>query len=197
MFLDGDIIFTNPNWYEETSNLLRFNDIVQPYEVAAWQGKDESIRLSNPCSAQFIGLGQDLDFSKSHPGFAWAMNRKTFDEINGFYEHQVLGAGDALFGMALNKQKLKSNHYGYHKSLIRSYNEYLNNISNYNLNIDYLNDCDAIHLYHGELSNRNYGGKEIPPSLDLTRNENGLLDWKNNEMNEMMIRNFSSRKEDL
>jgi len=197
LFLDADIMFTNPNWYNDLSIALDFNDIVQPFESAVWQNSKGKFNSTNPCSAQFIGLNKKLDFSTCHPGFAWAMTRSTFDKINGFYEYQVLGAGDALFAMALNKNEFLPGNYGYHYSLASYYQQYVDKIKKYSLKINYLNNCNAVHLYHGSLENRNYGGKEIPKNLEFIRTKDGLLEWKNQENNQIMIRNFSSRKEDF
>jgi hypothetical protein len=62
LFLDSDIIFTNTNWYNDLSKMLNNFNIVQPFELAFWQGQDDKIERSNPCSAQFIGLNNKLDF---------------------------------------------------------------------------------------------------------------------------------------
>ncbi len=199
IFLDADIVFTNPNWYEETSNRLEEFDVIQPFEYAIWQGKYGNLEMSNPCSAQFIGLNDKLDFSKCHPGFAWAMNRTIFSDMGGFFENQVLGAGDALFAMALNKNKLSVGDYGYHSSLINNYNKYLENVSNLDVSVDYLEYCNAIHLYHGSIDNRNYENKKYPKNIQLIKRKDGILEWNSNnikENNRIMQNYFNSRKED-
>jgi hypothetical protein len=124
------------------------------------------------------------------------MTRSTFDKINGFYEYQVLGAGDALFAMALNKNEFLPEQYGYHSSLVDSYNKYLNNIKNINLKISYLESCNAVHLYHGSLENRNYGKNKAPEKLEFDISKDGLLEWKDLKNNEIIISNFKNRKED-
>lgn len=195
-FLDTDIIFTDPDWYNRTSKMLNSYDIIQPYEYGIWQDKNIDLELSNPCCAQFIKINNELRFSECHPGFSWAMTTKLFDKINGFFEYQILGAGDALFAMSLNHMKLKSNHYGYHKSIVGLYKDYLNNIKKHEISINYLVNCDAIHLYHGSIKNRNYGKQSKPDKIELLRNKDGVLEWKDINNNKITLDNFNNRKED-
>jgi hypothetical protein len=194
-FLDSDIKFSDLDWYEKTSTLLKTADIVQPYETAVWLDKQNNEIQRSPCVAQFIGFGNELDYSRCHPGFAWAMNRKFFEKIRGFYDRQVLGSGDALFAMALNHNKLKDSDYGYHKSLVDSYDKYLKNIKKQKFKIDYLEDCDATHFYHGSPANRHYA-ETIIEDLNLYRDSFGVLQWKHIANNQIMLESFRNRKED-
>jgi hypothetical protein len=195
-FLDTDIIFTDPDWYNRSSEMLNKYDIIQPYEYGIWQDKNVNLELSSPCASQFMKINNELNFSECHPGFSWAMTTDIFNKINGLFEYQVLGAGDALFAMALNHTDLKSNHYGYHKSIVNFYKDYLNNIKKYKININYLNNCDAIHLYHGSIKNRNYGKQNKPDKIELVKNTHNVLEWKNIDNNKIILSNFINRKED-
>lgn len=194
-FLDCDITFSDMDWYEKTSELLEESDIVQPFENAIWLDEQDAEVQRNPCVAQFIGFGNKLDFSNSHPGFSWAVNRKIFDKINGFYQDHVLGAGDAFFAMALNHSKLKPSSYGYHKDLVDSYNNYLKNIKKCKIKVDYLEGCDAIHSYHGKLENRNYTKAEVK-NIKLIKDNFGLLQWEDIKNNQAVLEMFRNRKED-
>jgi len=98
--------------------------------------------------------------------------------------------------MALNHNELTPDNYGYHKDLVDSYNSYMNNIKNNNLKIGYLSDCEAIHLYHGSLENRNYGKKQVLEKLNIFRNDEDVLEWEDKSANEILMSNFLSRKED-
>jgi hypothetical protein len=194
-FLDSDIIFTDPDWYEKTSDLLNYSNVVQPFENAIWLGEDGSEIQRLPCSAQFIGLNQNLNFSESHPGFSWALRRDFFENINGFYEYQVLGAGDALFAMALNQNQLNPNDYGFHESLVSSYYIFFKCIKKSSVSINYLEDCDAVHQYHGAIENRNYGKCSIE-DLKFSKNQYGILEWRDLKNNEILLEMFRNRKED-
>lgn len=93
-FLDGDILFENSNWYNETSGLLDRYQVVQPFETACWLDLTyKNITLKRQ-SVVYMNRSTKFD-SNYHPGFAWAFQRSWYNKI-GFYDLGISGSGDTM-----------------------------------------------------------------------------------------------------
>lgn len=120
-WLDGDILFENDAWVEETSSRLDSFVVVQPYELACWlpqgvtaappegfvQGNREGQCMSGIASRmQVVGdapgrreIPRKYE-EHGHPGFAWAA-RRTLLEEHGLYDRHILGNGDFVIAHAM------------------------------------------------------------------------------------------------
>jgi hypothetical protein len=108
-WLDGDILFTNPDWAVETARLLDEVPVVQPFEqvIRLHQGQRKVIgnELSlagfarvvsqNPETLQLGGY-----YVHGHTGFVWAARRELLAK-HGLYEAFINGVGDHYIAHAM------------------------------------------------------------------------------------------------
>ena len=165
LFLDCDIVFDNPNWYDDVSNLLETHNVVHPFTTANWLditytkiiNKQDTILLNNKLPLDLSGIYDN------HPGFGWAFQRNWFNQI-GFFQYSIIGGGDRI---------------SFNGWLKISYNKSLYNIEEYNKFFNYQKPLIAYingnvyHLYHGSTKNRQYQERyEITKNL---KNINDIL----------------------
>jgi hypothetical protein len=144
LFLDCDVIFDNPNWYDDISKLLDTHNVVHPFTTAIWLDFTYKKILDRRETIVHIN-----DINQYHPGFGWAFQRDWFNKI-GFFQYSILGGGDsrsALFW--LNRQLpdyVKLQAYDLTDNLFNKLEK--PTIINAHGNI--------YHLYHGSQKNRQY-----------------------------------------
>ena len=101
-WVDGDILFDNPDWVGQTAAELEQYPVIQPLADSLWlnrHGTPEPCRpnqLTRQSIAYRLHLGQEVHLGKGHPGFAWAARRDALREIGGLYDRHVLGSGDSI-----------------------------------------------------------------------------------------------------
>lgn len=99
LFIDSDLIFDNPNWYNELSDKLDNFNIVQPFSKGVWLDitYKEVVKERMPIVFynKFGKLSMDGGIGGYHPGFAWGFQREWFKKV-GFFQQGVLGDGDTL-----------------------------------------------------------------------------------------------------
>ena len=97
-WIDADIEFDSNSWALDTLKILNgCKDVVQIFSHCIDMDKDETnLNIFNGFGYSFSKnkkyTSKGLDYW--HPGFAWAMTRKAFDQINGLYDKSILGSGD-------------------------------------------------------------------------------------------------------
>ena len=112
-WVDADIEFESNTWALDTLKLLNgYKDVVQLFSHAVDMDYDEStLNIFSSFGYNFVkqnkfGSNKINDFW--HPGFAWAITRKTYEKIGGLYEKGILGSGDNIMAYAFIN---KCNHY--------------------------------------------------------------------------------------
>lgn len=207
VFLDSDIFFKDDQWLDKTNDLLERHDIVQPFEIASWQSADEcTVEATKIAAAKGLREKQLVNFGVYHPGFAWAMKRKTFNKIGGLYDRAIVGSGDTAFSISfvddktLLKQISSISHHYYYGS--RSFKAYRRNILAHNFSVSELSGVTIYHLWHGTRGNRQYHQRvQITPppedkEFELEILDNGLLELKNIHDANNMMTYFKGREED-
>lgn len=215
-WIDCDIVFANPNWAIETVEQLKKHKIVQPFK--------EVVRLPR---GHFCYMGEGhifLSFTyvfkqnplmteegrfdlHGHTGFAWA-SHKSILQKHGLYDVCIAGSADHLmahsfagdwttkctdrtFGKNLS---FKSHYYQWSKKIYPSILAKLGFV-----------DGMALHLWHGDVENRNYALRErmveefdFNPSGDLKLTKDNCWTWseKNIRIVEWAKEYFVLRKED-
>ena len=211
IFLDGDIIFDMPNWFDETSNLLDTNDIIQPFEYCYWMNSicEGFLKIGVSC-AKALAHNKISTIGVYHPGFCWAMTRNFFEKTDGFFDEHLIGGGDtALLYSLIGAGKLQEY---YHKNMINKNNlfmytysfiDYLKKVSDENPKVSYLKNNNAYHLYHGDLAKRKYSERySMLPKLDnpkiypVKKNSDGLIEWTDNRFAAILKEYFLGREED-
>lgn len=199
MFIDCDIVFDNPNWYNEVSDKLDKCEIVQPFTHAKWiditykntYRTKKSIVLTPPMKTH-----QEV-FGKYHPGFAWGFQRDWFNRI-GFYEYDILGNSDSIScNVWFPNVKEAWPYHTYTKNTVEEYKKKLTKPP-----ISCFLDGNVYHLFHGDLRKRKYRTrwqifKSVKDIRDiLTVDKNGLFALKDDTYKPIIRRYFKSRDDD-
>ena len=114
-----------------------------------------------------------------HPGYAWAMTRKAYEQIGGLYEYAILGSGDnimmlSLLGLSLHGVNEQSTD-GYKDSIVEFEKKARK------LRFGYVPGVIR-HYYHGTKKNRKYHERweilvkhEYDPTIHVKKNKIGLI----------------------
>ncbi len=115
-WIDGDILFENDAWVEETRTLLHDYPVVQPFETISWLQPGETAAPDDrPPGAGEGDAARGFAFSVAssanrrwtlahydlhgQPGFAWAVRRSVLT-AHGLYDRAIMGMGDVIAAQA-------------------------------------------------------------------------------------------------
>lgn len=197
-FLDADVFFKDPTWYDQTSKLLDTYDIVQPFETAHWL---DLTYTETQLSRKTVVITPTNKWSfEYHPGFAWCMRRKWYKH-NGFFEYALSGSADTLSCAAWLKKDFPKGFQSLPTAIKPAYEEYKKNLKE--PKVTYLKGMDIYHLYHGARVNRKYAErhKMLDVGADIRvltgKNEEGVLEWKEPRVwNTLFLEYFQQRHDD-
>ena len=223
-WLDCDIVFANKDWKERAYKLLDDFAVIQLFKTVRYAPDHllpDDVGLDSLSSAETILRGDSLAFQLvqnsqrvediakyykgQNDGLACAASKEILVR-HGFYDARIVGGG----GM------------GIIKAACGNFNEYVEERSFSPLQTDhYLEwaipyfetvkgnisfvDCDIYHLWHGDLSNRQYSVRQqklneydFDPYTDITVGDNGCLYWDSDkpELHQYVKDYFKRRKED-
>lgn len=206
VWIDCDLIFASERWSIRTANALDQYAIIQPYSWALGlpQCKNSEVFPAHWIIYDCFGAGNLRksfsyyhserrtypDFNGGHVGYVWAAKRELLHQCK-LYDVIVTGAGDLFMTIAL---------YGMFASLDRM--PYLHNLSDEAIEHFFewgYKFCTTsrklggagftpemlMHLWHGDVSNRNYlmysqclGLCHFSPNEDLELGPDRLYHWK-------------------
>ncbi|UCC82212.1 MAG: hypothetical protein JSW46_14645 [Gemmatimonadota bacterium] len=204
--LDGDILFENDDWVEETATLLESYCVVQPFDTAYWLAKGmltaptDDVGLGNregqslPSMAYAMSHTADrreafAHYHKNgHLGFAWAVRRWLLKK-HRLYDRQILGSGDFDFGHAIYGDEDYWN--GRSWMVHRVSPKLLADIVKWSTalyhdvhgSVSYV-PGRVLHLWHGDQKDRQYCDRldilkicDFDPEVDLVKNEDDAWIW--------------------
>lgn len=198
-WLDADIMFSNQNWCSETSLLLDHFSFVQPFEQAVWTDMDGAELFRKPSTMRMRG-GLPMH---SHPGFAMSARRALWRELDGLFEHLIVGNGDVGIATAILDMELPPTQ-TYSDELLRHYQAWRSKVTAFAKRSGASFTRGVIwHEWHGSLSNRRYVERNksllnMRPDY-VVRGKNGLLEWSNKApegLKNYVSEYFSLRDED-
>jgi hypothetical protein len=216
VWLDCDILFENPNWIVQTSELLEHFPVVQPYETLIRLPKGKTYYENEGTEWKSFGYTRTaqphLSFSgifsqHGHTGIAWAIQADIIRKSN-FYDTCLSGNADHLMAHAMcgdfsslcitkylgSKGKMRDD-------FIRWAEPFYESVQG---KVGYI-PGNVLHLWHGDKKDRQYIKKseelkllDFDPSIDLRLNKNNCWEWNSEkcELHEWAISFFDSRKED-
>jgi hypothetical protein len=206
-WIDADIEFESSTWALDTLKILNgCKDVVQLFSHAVDMSKEETnLNIFNSFGYCFTNkkayTSKGIDYW--HPGYAWAMTRKAYEQIGGLYEQGVLGSGDNVMALSfINKCKGFLN-----KEYSADYNQSMLDFQEKakKLRLGYTPGIIR-HHYHGTKQNRKYTERwkilmkhQYSPHLHLTHDAYGILipsDAFPNEFKDDIFMYFKERKED-
>jgi hypothetical protein len=172
-WIDGDLLFDNADWYEQTGRALESTPVVQMFTTVTYLGpNDEPTRRGWSTAA----VGDRAKWRA--PGGAVACRRELLE--HGIYDRDILGGGDDI---------LMSACLGCHERVCRKLNEpfqasvrrWCESFGSHSVGAV---SGNVRHLYHGALRNRGYATKreilaahKYDPETDVQVGSNGLLQW--------------------
>ena len=194
MFLDADIVFTDPNWYSEVSNLLNSHDVVQPFKSALWSDISYKECLQGRNSITFADKGGRYD-PILHPGFAWAFRRSWFRKV-GFFDYGITGSGDTLSAASWLDLKFPA---GYLQPALKPAFEDFCKLPKPRITCA---SGTIIHLWHGSKQNRKYverhtvlkGIQDVRKIIRLEKN--GVFNLLDPDINHKLKLYFVQREDD-
>lgn len=194
-WVDCDIQFTNPKWYQMTETVLERVPVVQLFQQCHWLNNNDSIEKSRPSSASVNSYSQA---DRSHPGFAWAARRNQIQRWGGLFDLDITGGGDAWMAHAFLGEHetpiiqsaspmLRSEGLRWSQRVSQATGGKIDEIPG-----------DVLHLCHGPLSDRGYWDRFLvlqkhnyDPGSDVKIADNGA--WKWNSAKEDFHRDVASR----
>lgn len=194
-FLDSDILFSSPYWYEKTSKLLNDYDVVQPFSICNWLDLTYTNVLLTRNS-----IASMKEYSATyHPGFAWCMRRDWYNKV-GFFDFAFSGSGDTLSAIGWLKHPYE-NFPSLPKALKNKFIEFWNKESP---RLTHTEGIIVNHLYHGSRKNRQYLDRHSLLNIDnnisemIFKNKYGVYEWKKqyNYLDDKFFKYFSSRNDD-
>ena len=223
-WLDCDIVFARTDWMMAAREKLEEYPAVQlfktlryaprhlPTERADLESLDavEPILTGNSLAFQLTGNTRGIeaierDFNGQIDNGAWAASKEMMLK-HGFYDARIVGGG----GMGIVKAAIGSYmEYVEERSLSPSQTSHylawaVPFFETVRGKISFI-DGDLYHLWHGDLSNRQYRSRqkklnefEFDPSTDIAVGENGCWQWNTDkpELHRYLVDYFVGRKED-
>ncbi len=215
-WIDGDVLFDNPNWVQETLVALDESPIVQLFTQCLRQTQDGTIGAVPDVSESFASVMNRFPESMSlgrydihgHTGYAWAMRREIFEQV-GLYEHAISGSADHFMAHAIFDDynfciENALMHDDVQISHLKAWGERFHAFTQGNIGFV---QGQIRHLWHGDKQHRNYFKRMhdittlgYNPWTDLVIDEGRPLEWANpNKTPELVnyfLGFFDSRKED-
>ncbi len=202
-WVDADVLFDQPDWFDRTAKALDAHPVVQPYATARWLSRSGSVIMERPSIAREPLM---LHRCQAHPGFAMAARRELWLSVApGLYEHLIVGNGDVGFAAAALGYDTPG-HIQMNPSLWTHYNSWASRLKKWVAGrpMGFV-EGNASHLWHGDLANRRYIErnevliKTLDPELHLAHGANGLMSWTPSApfgLRYAVRSHFSNRKED-
>ena len=199
-FIDGDIVFDNPNWYNELSRKLDTFNIVQAFKKFIRLDITYSKILDETLAFIFRKEFGNVSHVKNtrlgfNPGGAWGFQRDWFKKI-GFFQDDVIGASDTYSALSWGITK---DEYVYPEYIKKSIQEYKNKINKVPSS-SYIN-TNIYHLWHGPIMNKYKTRKNIFKGIKdikdvISTDSNGVYVLKDKVLQKKFTRYFNRRDDD-
>jgi hypothetical protein len=216
VWLDGDILFADPNWAVETSKRLDTAPIVQPFDrvirlprsATAFTGEGDAWPAFAAVYARQPNLMLAGDFARhGHTGFAWAARRDIL-ATHGLYDACISGSGDHMMAHAFcgdwsspcldrilgQNTALRAHFVAWCRRL---YKDVRARVA--------ATPGTILHLWHGDTENRRYVLRNqqlstfnFDPAADLRVSPGGAWEWSSDKpaLHQWAIDYYPTRKED-
>jgi hypothetical protein len=197
IFMDSDIIFSEPDWVDRISHEMKKYSVIQPFRKVVFT--DGNLEQSYKESISSIKRFKETGKTNGHPGFCWAIARSHFRAMGGFFDKAIIGSGDSMFANSL----MKVNGPFTYEFIYKDYMQWRFRVSAFPVSVTYL-DMTIYHLYHGDMNARQYTNRHTIPQLHtigswdhaVYTNKDGMYELKNREVNNIFKEYFLSRRED-
>lgn len=186
-WVDADVVFTMPNWAEETIQLLQHYDVLQMFSHAIDLGpKQEPLKTHTGLFYAFQEgkLNSVPRYDFLHPGFAWAATRDALDKLGGLFDTAILGSADRHMACSLLGKVDQSHPKGISKGYLEQLSLWAKRAEKHiKQNVGYL-PTTLLHQWHGRKADRRYADRwkilvrhQYDPEFDLKFDCQGLYQY--------------------
>jgi hypothetical protein len=199
LFLDADIIFDSPGWYDMLSNLLDTNEVCHCFETV--QTLDISYKKIITTAKSLVKVNGKTDimgYSRYHCGYGWAFQRNWYNKY-GFLDVAILGSGDAFFAYAIFGIKFE----GHAIAKSKIYNNAISNwLDDTRLPSVTFLPVNAYHMFHGNANSRQYVKRhsllEKYSNIEdaIVKNKYNVYELTDASYNQMLYEYFTTRMDD-
>lgn len=184
-WVDADLTFLNPNWVTETLTTLQTTaDVVQLFERCENLGPNgEPMKTDKGFGYMHCTSGRPYTKTHKygfwHPGFAWACNRRAYDQMGGLIDWGILGSGDHHMALSLIGLADISHPGNIHANYIKRLKAFEGRVTG--LRLGYVRGTIQ-HHWHGRLADRRYRERwdiltqhAYDPEKDIYKTPGGVL----------------------
>lgn len=207
-WIDADIIFTRPDWVEETVQLLQHYSAIQMFSQAMDLTPDYEILKTHQGAIwayQEDKLFQSNKYDHFHPGFAWAARKDALDKLGGLFDTAILGSADRHMALSLVGRASKSHPRGISKGYLEQLELWQDRANQYiRGNVGFMPGL-LLHYWHGKKVDRRYCDRwkilinqKFDPEFDLKFDTQGLYQFtdRNPKLKYEVRKYFNARNED-
>lgn len=184
-WIDADLTFLNPEWATETLGVLQTTaDVVQLFERCENLGPD-GVCMKQDRGFGFMRCTSGRPYTKTHkygfwhPGFAWACNRRAYEQMGGLIDWGILGSGDHHMALSLIGLADISHPGNIHANYAKHLKAFERRATG--LRLGYITGTIQ-HHWHGRLADRRYRERwdiltqgKYDPDHDIYKTSGGVL----------------------
>lgn len=209
-WIDADVAFTRPDWAAETIHQLQHYRVVQMFQTAAdlgptgeiidthnsfgwsyadrlpkWTHGNAPESVEQECGYYYGGSETSGTGPKGkfwHPGYAWAIRRKVFDDLGGLVDWSALGSADHLMALAMIGNVDKSFPPGLHPNYMKKALQWQDLATEHVRGDVGFVPGSIVHGWHGRKKDRAYISRwkvlqqhVYDPETDIRRDHQGLV----------------------
>ena len=215
-WLDADILFTNPDWVRQTSEMLETYRVVQLFEEAyrlpqgatKYDGRGDRWPSFGATFAEDPSCFDAGKFTPhGHTGFGWAARRDVLMD-HGLYDACLSGSADHVMVHAMcgrTESRCIDVNLGRSSPLRTHFEQWAQRMyAAVDARVAAV-PGSILHLWHGEIAERKYNLRcqellelGFDPASDIVVDDRGCWTWKSDrpDLHAWGERYFSSRKED-
>lgn len=208
-WIDADVLFPDPLWYDRASALLESCAIAQLFERAYQlnEGGRGIKQISGVAGYVAAGKAEPFSFLQAKPGLAWAATRSLL-AAHGLLDFMILGGADTYMTLAAFRvpEAVAQVHFdNLPPRLVRAIADWSAPFgADVRAGVGYLPGA-VIQLNHGMLAHRRYYERmeilsrgDFDPATDIEREANGVWRWApgKDELRAEVAEYFVQRRED-
>lgn len=217
-WIDADVVFTRPDWVQETIHQLQHYDVVQMFSETI--DIDDTYHIVNKNGSYrtkgmvYNYIHNDVDIVDAyhkhtgHCGYAWAATRFAIETVDLLLDFAILGSADFHMACAfLSDIEISINHQfsDEYKKALRQWGKRAKKLRH---NVGYVEGL-LVHNWHGKKSSRGYQTRwkvlvehQYDPTKDIRKDWQGMLylvdheDDRSYKLRNDLRKYFRSRNED-
>jgi len=200
LFIDSDVIFDDPAWYDKLSVILETYDVAHCFETVHLLDityREIDTQCKTIVKAENIHktyILTEKDGVKYHSGFGWAFTRTWYNKF-GFFDNAVLGSGDAFFSYGIHGIVFDVEKTEMYKKEVEEWIATMVPLPR----VSYL-PVTVYHMFHGHLKDRNYTQRHlfVDNIFDIIyKNRDGVFELADSNLNEKLYEYFKERMDDF